>query len=91
MITRRQHPEYFVDVLIVFILNHQIAFKVIDVEMELDRLEDIVIGVVIGLAWLVYEAMLGPSLADPAVRVDVEPERASVPHRATKHGAEPDE
>ena len=37
--------------------------------MQLDRLELVMVRVVIALPWQVGEAMLGPSLTHPAVRV----------------------
>lgn len=69
--SRGQHAIDIVYFLLGFLIlqHHKVTFEVIDVQVELDRLEVIVIRVVITFARQVLEVMLRPSFTDPAVGV----------------------
>ena len=59
MRTWRKHTIDFVLLdAALFSLQHKVAFKVIDIQVQFDRLELVVIRIVITHTWLISEALL---------------------------------
>ena len=69
MRARRQHSMNLVFFICRFSFSHEVSVVVINVQMQFYGIELIVVWITVAFTWLISEAMLCPTFADPAFRV----------------------
>ena len=85
MLPRRQHSEDLIDVIEEVSFYHSVTLEVINVQMKLYRLVFVMIGIVITTARLERKPVLGPTLADPAIRVGREFKSFGIAHGSDRY------
>ena len=69
MLSWREHPVDFIDIVALLRQHHQVTLEMINVQVKLDRLELVMRCIIVAAARLKRKAMLSPAFANPAIRM----------------------